>query len=205
MRESEERLARVTYSAMDAIVTFDGGLKIELFNEAAEKIFRCKADHAIGASLSRFLTESFRSTLESSMRAAAGGDQTHPYVFVSGGLTARRGDGAEFPVEAPISYVEVAGRPLYTLILRHIDERRRAENELQQLSLQNEYLQEEIKETHNFEESCDAALRWRRCSKRSDWSQAIDSSVLILGETGTGKEPHQPRRAFQQCSARNAR
>jgi len=61
MRESEERLARVTYSAMDAIVTFDGGLKIELFNEAAEKIFRCKADHAIGASLSRFLTESFRS------------------------------------------------------------------------------------------------------------------------------------------------
>ena len=85
MRESEERLARVTYSAMDAIVTFDGGLKIELFNEAAEKIFRCKADHAIGASLSRFLTESFRSTLESSMRAAAGGDQTHPYVFVSGG------------------------------------------------------------------------------------------------------------------------
>jgi transcriptional regulator with GAF, ATPase, and Fis domain len=34
---------------------------------------------------------------------------------------------------------------------------------------------------------------------------AIDSSVLILGETGTGKEPHQPRRAFQQCSARNAR
>ena len=105
------------------------------------------------------------------MRAAAGGDQTHPYVFVSGGLTARRGDGAEFPVEATISYVEVAGRPLYTLILRHIDERRRAENELQQLSLQNEYLQEEIKETHNFEESCDAALRWRRCSKRSDWSQ----------------------------------
>jgi PAS domain-containing protein len=86
MRESEERLARVTYSAMDAIVTFDGGLKIELFNEAAEKIFRCKADHAIGASLSRFLTESFfRSALESSMRAAAGGDQTHPYVFVSGG------------------------------------------------------------------------------------------------------------------------
>jgi PAS domain-containing protein len=52
---SEERLARAIDSAMGAIVTFDRSLRIELFNGAAETVFRC------GTSGQSFSGESFRS------------------------------------------------------------------------------------------------------------------------------------------------
>ena len=188
LRASEDRLARVLDSAMDAIVTFDASMKIELFNEAAEKVFGCGSDEAIGKSFDRFLTDGFRGALESSMRAAATGEQAHPYVFAPGGLAARRADGREFPFEATISRVDVAGRSLFTLILRDIDERRRAESKLRQLSLQNEYLQEEIKEAHNFEEIVGRSAALASVLEKVRLVAATDSSVLILGETGTGKE-----------------
>jgi len=49
-------------------------------------------------------------------------------------LTALRADGAEFPIEAAISKIEVGGRKLYTLIYRDITERKQAEAEREQLA-----------------------------------------------------------------------
>ena len=188
LRASEDRLARVLDSAMDAIVTFDTPRRVELFNDAAEKIFGCTAQEVIGAPLDRFLTDGFREALEASMRSAAAGQQAHPYVFSPGGLTARRANGALFPAEATLSHVEVAERSLFTLIIRDLDERRRAEAELRQLSLQNEYLQEEIKETHNFGEIVGRSPALSAVLQKVRLVAPTDSSVLILGETGTGKE-----------------
>jgi formate hydrogenlyase transcriptional activator len=188
LRESEDRLARVLDSAMDAIVTFDAARRIELFNEAAEKVLGCKSEEAIGASFDRFLTKGFNTALESSMRTAAAGDQAHPYLFSPGGLTALRASGAEFPLEATLSHVQVAGRSLFILILRDMDERQRAEKELRQLSLQNEYLQEELKETHHQGEIVGRSPTLAAALQKVRLVAPTDSSVLLLGETGTGKE-----------------
>lgn len=46
--ESEERLASVIQSALDAIIAFDADGRITLFNRAAERVFRCPATAAIG-------------------------------------------------------------------------------------------------------------------------------------------------------------
>ena len=46
------------------IVTFDAARRIELFNDAAEKIFACSAAEALGQPVDRFLTDTFRNTLE---------------------------------------------------------------------------------------------------------------------------------------------
>ena len=56
LRESEERLARVFESAMDAILTLDEQRTVRLFNAAAEEVFRCPAAQALGQPLSRFAT-----------------------------------------------------------------------------------------------------------------------------------------------------
>src|SRR5262249_28385282 len=51
-----------------------------------------------------------------------------------GALVALRSDGAEFPIEAAISYTEVGGRKLYTVVHRDITERKQAEAEREQLA-----------------------------------------------------------------------
>ncbi len=188
LAESEERLSQVIDSAMDAIVTIDAERRIVLFNDAAEKVFRCPANVAIGATLDRFLTSGFQRALQKSLSAFDIAGPTRPYVWAPDGVAARRADGEEFPVEATLSFVEVGGRRLYTLILRDIDERRRAEEGLRQLSLQNEYLQEEIRAAHSADEIVGSQRGMRDVLEKVALVAPTDSSVLILGETGTGKE-----------------
>ena len=188
LRESETRLSRVLESAMDAIVTLDAEGRVVLWNTAAEKVFRCAAAEALGRPLERFLTPAFASALESSQRRFARGEQAQPYVWAPEGLRARRADGEEFPLEATLSHVEVGGRSLFTLILRDVDERRRAEEELRQLAQQNEYLQEEIRAVHNVDEIVGESRSLGAALAQVRLVAPTDSTVLILGETGSGKE-----------------
>jgi PAS domain S-box-containing protein len=141
---SEARLAAIVDSAMDAIITVDESQNIVLFNRAAEQVFRCRRDEALGASLERFLPARFR--------AAHHG---HIEQFGRTGVTSRRmGDvttlwalradtGEEFPIEASISQATEDKRRFYTVILRDItlrkqyeDELRRRQEELRALSAQ---------------------------------------------------------------------
>jgi formate hydrogenlyase transcriptional activator len=79
--------------------------------------------------------------------------------------------------------------------------------ELQQLKnrlrAENAYLKEEIRLEHNFEEivGCDSSLR--EVLAKVEQVAPLDSTVLIYGETGTGKEL--VARAIHQASPRKSR
>jgi formate hydrogenlyase transcriptional activator len=202
LRDSEARLSRIVDSAVDAIVTMDEEEHIVLFNAAAEKAFHCSAAEAIGRPFGRFLSEGFRRALTSYVGAFAQPGSARQYMC-SEGLTALRTDGAEFPIEATISQVEVGGRNLFTLILRDIGERRRAELELGKLQLANVYLREEIQAEHNFKELVGDSPGLLAVLHKLERVALTDSTVLICGETGTGKELI--ARAIHDRSTRKAR
>ena len=58
---SEARLRGILDSAMDAIITVNESQHVVLFNKAAEEVFGCPRDQAIGAPLAWFIPERFRS------------------------------------------------------------------------------------------------------------------------------------------------
>jgi PAS domain S-box-containing protein len=62
------------------------------------------------------------------------------------------------------------------------------EQEKSRLETQNEYLQEEIRESHNVEEIVGDSPALSAVLQKVRLVASTDSSVLILGETGTGKE-----------------
>jgi light-regulated signal transduction histidine kinase (bacteriophytochrome) len=53
-------------------------------------------------------------------------------------LSGLRANGEEFPIEASISHNEVSGQRIYTVILRDITERKRAESQIRQLNAELE-------------------------------------------------------------------
>ena len=131
VRRSEHRLAGIIDSAMDAIISVDATQRIVLFNAAAEKMFRCPAAEAVGQPLERFIPERFRAIHARHIRAFGEEGTTSRTMGRLGSLMALRADGEEFPMEALISQIEVGDQKLFTVILRDITERKRAEEALQ--------------------------------------------------------------------------
>ena len=132
LRALQERLAGIVSTAVDAIITIDEHQIVILFSAAAEQMFLCPADQAIGKPLDQFMPHRFRAGHPGHIRAF--GQTQVAARRRSARLTGLRSDGTEFPIETGISQVMVNGGKLFTAIVRDISERERAAEEIRQLN-----------------------------------------------------------------------
>jgi PAS domain S-box-containing protein len=147
LRDSQKQLANVFGSAMDAIISVDDDQRVLFINPAAEKMFGCHADAAIGQPVERFIPERYRATHREHLFKFAQAQVTNRKMGSLETLYGLRADGEEFPMEVSISQIEAGGRKFYTVILRDISERQRAEDALRLLS-------------GSIEQSYDAIIIW---------------------------------------------
>ncbi|MCI0654541.1 MAG: sigma 54-interacting transcriptional regulator [Methylococcaceae bacterium] len=184
LQESEERLSRIVESAMDAIVTVDQTGSVVVFNRAAERMFRCQAADAIGQPVRRFLSEDLFGMLANYM----GHRPAQIPVWMSDEHSVLRADGEPFPVESSVSHVEANGQTLYTFILRDLQERRKAEAERERLQDLASYLQNELRVSQGSADPIGNSEDLREVLQKVALVAETSAAVLILGETGTGKE-----------------
>ncbi|MDB0578886.1 PAS domain S-box protein, partial [Ralstonia solanacearum] len=114
-------------SSMEAILSVDERQRIVLFNPMAETLFGCPARHAIGRPLSDFIPERFRGAHEAHVRRFGVTGVSERQMGKQRALFALHADGREFPIEASISQIDDGGSKLFTVMLRDITERVRAE------------------------------------------------------------------------------
>ena len=111
----------------------------------------------------------------------------------------RRKDGTVLPVEVTSYYVNFGETGYTCTFFRDITERKRVEAKLHQtleeleklknrLEDENIYLQEEIRIDHNFGEIIGQSPSFVKVLGQVEQVASSDATVLILGETGTGKE-----------------
>lgn len=188
VREREEKLGRLVDSAMDAIIEIDENLKVTRVNSAAEKVFSCNAEEVVGEDFIRFLSGESRERLKKLIGELGARPEGQQYLWIPGGLKAMRADGENFPAEATLSRFEMHRQSFYTLILRNVNERLEAEQKIRSLASEAEYLREEIKALHNFDEIIGKSEPILGVLRDVAQVADTDSTALILGETGTGKE-----------------
>jgi PAS domain S-box-containing protein len=128
--ESQMRLNSIVSSALDAIITVDSSLKIVLFNKSAENVFYCPTAEAVGSSITRFIPDLLISNDEYSENGTEKKPDLSAILGKGKSIIGLRANGDEFPIEASVSNSSVESKIFYTIILRDISERIRAENEL---------------------------------------------------------------------------
>jgi len=130
LRDSQLRLEGIVEAAMDAVIAIDEGQRIVVFNDAAEQMFGCPAQDAIGSPIDRFIPERFREAHRGHIRHFDDTDTTARRTMgASGALWGLHANGKEFPIEAAISQTKAGagGKKLFTVIVRDITERKQAE------------------------------------------------------------------------------
>ncbi len=182
---SEQRLASILDTAMDVIIAVDADLRITLFNHAAENVFRCSSSWARGQPLDRFLSRPFRKILHPG--SGEFGPPVKP-IWAPEGLSAIRADGEEFPVEVTVSPLMLDGDAHFTVILRDRTDREAAAAAIRRLELERVHLREEMRRRQGFAEIVGDSPPMQALFEDLAVVAETDATVLLTGETGTGKE-----------------
>jgi PAS domain S-box-containing protein len=130
LRLSEAKFSGIVSMSADAIVSVDEDHKINLFNEAAEKVFGRSKAAAIGAPLDVLIPERLRSQHARHLKDfEAGPDATRRLGARGLEIVGVRKNGEEFAADASISKIMVGGKRILTVALRDISEQKRIETE----------------------------------------------------------------------------
>ena len=130
LQESQERIVSIVASAMDAIIAVDDAHRIVLFNGAAEKMFGCPREEAVGSPIERFIPLHFRERHSANLQRFGETGSSSRTMGALDTLWAVRANGEEFPIEASISQSNVSGKMSFTVIVRDVTEQKRAEQGL---------------------------------------------------------------------------
>ncbi len=132
LQESEEKLRTVIETTKDAIVAVNRQGEITIFNAAAETMFNCRRDEAMGRPFDWMLPDERRAQLWAQVLQHLQADTPHcPFGRIVE-ATARCWGGQTFPAELSLSLGR-HGQGLFALaVIRDITERKRMEEALRQ-------------------------------------------------------------------------
>ncbi len=199
---SEQRFRTLFEFSPDAILATNQDGDITEANSQVEQIFGYGKDELLGQKIEMLIPERFRTAHPGHRKEYNDQPRTRP-MGIGLELRARRKDGTEFPVDIMLSTVETGTNRAVLSVIRDLSEKARIEEELARREREKSYLEEELNTEHRFEDIIGESSALRRVLKQVETVAATDVTVLILGETGTGKDLI--ARAIHQLSSRHPR
>jgi PAS domain S-box-containing protein len=203
VRARERELTALLDSAMDAVVVLAAPGRIVRVNPAAEKLFACTAEDLLDENLRDFLSAESAVQFEAFVKELDAQPEGRRQLWIPQSFTAQRWDKTTFPAEATLSRFENRGQIFHTVILRNVDERLAAERRIELLSAEAEYLRDNARDFAGMGDMLGGSPVMRDLYESLKRVAATDATVLVTGETGTGKEL--VARSIHEASARKDR
>ncbi len=130
IRAAKARFEGILAIAEDAIISVDSSQRIILFNQGGEKVFGYEENEVIGKPLDILLPQRFAHPHRGHIEEFAKSFEVSRSMAQRREVFGRRKDGSEFPAEASISKLTVGNEVVFTVILRDITQRKKAEEKL---------------------------------------------------------------------------
>ena len=199
LREREERLRRLIDGALDGIIDFDDRLRVHLANPSARQLFDPENSAELPGSMRDWFTDDSIRVLQ---QIVAGFPATpgHQRAWIGRRLRGVRADGETFEIEATLSKASGQDHAFYTLILRDVHALRDAEDQIRRLQRQADLLRDELSALQGSGRILGQSEVFKAALAKASQVAATDATVLLLGETGSGKEVF--ARAIHESSAR---
>lgn len=180
-------------SISDGVYWFDDDLKFIRVNQGAANLLGYTIKELLGKQ-GKDINPNF--SIEKSKNLWRETKEKGSLKFVT---THKRKDGTQFPVEITNNIIPWQGKEFKCSIVRDISEAKKNEQLLldafeeikrlkSKLEKENTYLREEINIEYNFDEIVAENKNCKKLLKKVEQVSKTSSTVLILGETGTGKE-----------------
>ena len=202
LRMSENRFHSLFEHSPDAIIVTDPSGRIAEVNGQVGRFFGYQPGELRNQSIEVLIPERFRQSHPAHRAHYAEDPRTRP-MGVGLELFGRRKDGTEFPADIMLSPVDTVEGKVVLAVVRDLSEKVRAEEEIRRKERERHYLEEEFITEHRFEDIIGESKALKAVLKQVETVAATDVTVLILGETGTGKDL--VARAIHDLSARNQR
>jgi PAS domain S-box-containing protein len=132
LRENEARMGAIMNVAPDAIITIDHtGNMLEL-NSAAERIFNRHREKLIGKNITEIFPPPLRRWFDEGLTHHFSGEKG-PAMGSRFEIPVLRGDTSRFQAEITIARIKLPGEPNFTVFIRDVTQRKKAEEELRSL------------------------------------------------------------------------
>jgi PAS domain S-box-containing protein len=145
-KQAEQKFRSVTESAIDAIISANNKGEVVSWNQAATRILEFTEEEAVGQRLEIIIPERFHEAHRNGMNRFTKYGVAH-VIGKTVELAARTKSGDEIPIELSLSTWKVRDERYYTGIIRDIGERKRAEEALQEKSLEMKKKNQELEAT----------------------------------------------------------
>jgi PAS domain S-box-containing protein len=187
VRERQEKIDGLFRGAMDAIIELEENFNILLLNPAAERLLGATSADIAERPFADYLSDEDMLKVRQMVRRLTRNHLAQSSVWLSGGLTIRAGERS-IPAEATLTLFKIGDQNYYALIVRDINERYESQKRIESLREETDYLRDQIQALYDWGQIVGNSEEFRKTLQLVTEVAPTDATVLISGETGTGKE-----------------
>ena len=195
LRDVETRQRAVLDTMADALITIDDKGIVESMNQAAERLFKYRAEEVVGHNVSRLMPEPYRHEHDEYISRYLTTNNAR-VIGIGREVRGCRKDGSVFYAELAVSEMKIGGHTFFSGILRDISDRKAAEEQLETSymlqNMLNLLLNTSLKHL-TFDEFLEQALE---IILAMPLTASIPCGAIFLAEEGSGSLFMRAQRGF---------